>query len=378
MAINRTVAIVTMHRVLNYGSILQTLALYRYLEKIGYNPVVVDYKFPNEYHMKVAGESAPAQYGSKLRAHLNGLCNRIIKPVDAHKTDGFSEIFNQYLRLTKTYENETEINRSPVEADIYLTGSDQVWNPRWIGRDLTFFLSWVPENRKKIAFGSSFGSKWLNEDELAFFAPYLKKYDTISVREDNDILPQIGIQNKIVLDPTFLLDKKEWCEIFDPKPIIAGKYILCYLIGYSFNPFPYAYEVVRKIKRETGYKVVMIAGEPLNILKGYKVINDCTPKEFLNLFFNASYVVTSSFHGTAFAINFGIPFTTIVDDMSDKDNRQASLLQFVGLGINGILRKGQDLNEFKIMQGDYSIGLLETRRSESTVFLKKSLDFSYE
>lgn len=373
MALKQSVAIATMHRVLNYGSILQTLALYRYLESIGYAPIVIDYIFPNEYHKAIASRASVPEYGSRFRAHLNGLCNRVLKPDASRKASGFSDIFNRYIRLTKPYKNEEEINRSPVEADIYLTGSDQVWNPRYIGRDLTFFLSWIPDNKKRISYGSSFGTKNLSEADLSFFSPWLKKYDAISVREYNEILPSIGLKNNIVLDPTFLLDKNDWLDYFNPEPIITGKYILCYLIGYSFDPFPYAYEVIRHIKLKTGYQVVMIAGEPLNILKGYKVINDCTPSEFLNLFYNASYVVSSSFHGTAFAVNFGIPFTTITDGKSDKDNRQASLLELVGLGRNGILKTGQSLDELIIMPPDYKAPLLELRRTESKDFLKASL-----
>lgn len=373
MEIKKTIAIITMHRVLNYGSILQTLALSKYLESIGFNPVVVDYKFPNEYHKSVARRGAVQQDERWFRAHLNGLCNRMIKPNYVHKNNGFSDILNKNLKLTRSYENEEEITKHPVDADIYLTGSDQVWNPRWIGKDLTFLLSWVPENKKRIAYGASFGAKRLSQEELSYFEPWLKKYDALSVRENNEILPKVGLKNQIVLDPTFLLDREAWHDMFDSNPIINEKYILCYLIGYSFNPFPYAYDVIRYIKRKTGYKVVMIAGEPLNILKGYKIINDCTPSEFLNLFYNASYIVTSSFHGTAFAVNFGIPFTTIVDDKTDNDNRPTSLLEFVGLGVKGILRKGQSLKKFNIMPANYSASLLEYRKDESKKFLIKSL-----
>lgn len=274
MEITKTVAIITMHRVLNYGSILQTLALCKYLESIGFNPVVVDYKFPNNYHKSVANRGAVCQEDSWFRMHLNGLCNRIIKPSYARKASGFYDIFKHSIRVTKPYENEEQINRCPVEADIYLTGSDQVWNPRWTGKDLTFLLSWVPENKKKIAYGASFGSKTLTQEQLSYFEPWLKKYDVLSVRENNDILPRIGLKNQVVLDPTFLLNKKEWHDIVDSEPIVTGKYILCYLIGYSFNPFPYAYDVIRYVKQRTKYKVVLIAGEPLNILKGYILVDD--------------------------------------------------------------------------------------------------------
>ncbi len=370
----KTVAIITMHRVFNYGSILQTVALSNYLKANGYNPLVIDYQFPNEYHHSVASRKAVEPTISWLRQHINGLCYRFINPDGNHKINGFNDYINQ-LSLTKSYNSEEELRKSPVEADIYLTGSDQVWNPRYVGKDLSFLLSWVSENHDglKVSYGASFGAKWLDEEHISYIEPFLKDYDALSVREDNDILPKIGLKNNVVLDPTFLLNREEWGDSIDTSPIVKCKYILCYLIGYSFNPFPYADRVIRHIKKRTGYKVVMIAGEPLNILKGYKLINDCTPSEFINLFYNASYVITSSFHGTAFAINFGVPFTTIVNDESDTDNRQESLIKSVGLGNQGVLKKGTPMEQIPIMEKGMVAPDIEQRRKESQTFLLNAL-----
>lgn len=369
-----TVAIITMHRVYNYGSILQTMALHMFLKCHGYHPLIVDYQFPNEYHHSVASRKAVEYKISRLRQHINGLCHRWIKPDPEHRKKGFEDCLNQ-LSLTKRYETERELRQNPVKADIYLTGSDQVWNPRYVGKDLSFLLSWVSKNNgiRKISYGASFGTKNINDDYLSIMEPWLKEYDNLSVRENNDILPKIGLRNNIVLDPTFLLDKSAWNAIIDKKPMIRGKYILCYLIGYSFNPFPYADKVIKHIKKKTGYKVVMISGEPLNILRGYKLVNDCTPNEFINLFYHASYVITSSFHGTAFAINFGIPFTTIVDDKTDNDNRQRSLVEYIGLGNKGILKNNTPVSEISIMKDSTFAPNLEEKRIVSQTFLLNAL-----
>lgn len=370
----KTVAIVTMHRVLNYGSILQAIALHHYIKSLGYDSNVIDYHFPNEYHKSLSGSTLTEKI-SRIRAHVNGLCNRILRTDLDRKVAGFSEYINKYLNLTRPYLSETALAKEPVIADIYVTGSDQVWNPRWVGTDLTYFLSWVPVNSKsiRISYGASFGVRNIDSAQLQLIVPWLKKYKAISVREENEILPKIGLSNNVVLDPTFLLDKFEWSKFIDASPLIEGKYILCYLIGYSFNPFPYADNVVKYIHKKLGYKVVMIGGEPINMLRGYKLINDCTPAEFLNLFYNASYIVTSSFHGTAFAINFGIPFTSIIDNESDNDNRQVSLVNCVGLNSEGIIVKGQKLDDISLMSSDTVSPLLEKMRTASRQFLIKSL-----
>lgn len=370
----KTVAIITMHRVFNYGSILQAVALSNFLKTNRYNPLVVDYKFPNDYHSSIASRKAVDPTISWFRQHINGLCNRVIKSDVEHKIKGFTDYLNQ-LSLTQSYNNEEELIKSPVKADIYLTGSDQVWNPRYVGKDLSFLLSWVPKKlgRRKVSYGASFGAKQLDHEHVAYIEPLLKDYDAISTREENEILPSIGLKNNVVLDPIFLLNREEWSKSINASPIVKGEYILCYIIGYSYNPFPYADKVIKHIKKKKGYKVIMVPGEPLNILRGYKIMNDCTPTEILNLFYNASYIITSSFHGTAFAINFGIPFTTIVDDESDNDNRQESLIKRVGLGTQGILKKGTPIHQIQIMKKGVEAPYLEQRRKESQTFLLDAL-----
>lgn len=118
----------------------------------------------------------------------------------------------------------------------------------------------------------------------------------------------------------------------------------------------------------------MIGGEPYNMLKGYKLYNDCTPEEFLNLFMNASFVVTSSFHGTAFAINFGIPFISITDDTFSVDNRQANVVSQVGLKDYGIVHKDTDLKDVHFNLRRIHAPNLEIMRSESKAYLVDSLN----
>lgn len=371
----KSVAIITMHRVLNYGSVLQTLALFKYIEQLGYDVTIVDYVFPNEYHLKFASKSAPKPSDrSWLWNHLNGLCNRLLKNNPQNKLRSFNEFIAVNMKLSESYGTASDLKKDPFIADIYITGSDQVWNHRYIGEDLTFALDWVTDDKaEKISYASSFGSKNCPPLFGKKLLPYLKQYKYISLREDNDLLSNNNVKYEITLDPTFLLDKNQWLEFFDPEPLVKGKYLLCYLIGYSYNPFPYVDKLTKHIEAQTNLKVVMISGDPINMLKGYKLFNDIGPREFLNLFYNASMVLTTSFHGTAFAINFNKPFLTVVDSSSDNDNRQRNIVELVGLDEAHLVQCGVPLSSIKIPDlNDTQAPLMESERHKSRNFIKAS------
>ena len=372
---SKIVAITTMHAVFNYGSMLQAYALFQYIKGLGYNPFIVDYVFPNDYHLSLFKKPKEVPIVNKWRAHLNGVCHRVLKLDISRKKEAF-EAFMNNMELSGKFKSEEELLHNPPLADIYVTGSDQVWNPHYIGNDNTFFLHWVPEEKKgcKISYGSSLGGGVISSDFINRIIPLLQEYKAISVRERAQVFNNLNISATQVLDPVFLLNCHQWKNIISDEPIVKGKYILCYLLGYSFNPFPYAYEVIRKIKKQTGYKVVMIGGEPLNILKGYQLFNECGPTEFLNLFYYSSFVITSSFHGTAFAINFNKPFVSIVDDKNVEDERQKNIIKQVGLGEDCILPKNSPLHGLRVLKKGVNIAPnLENTRSDSRLYLEHAL-----
>lgn len=372
---SKTVAITTMHAVFNYGSMLQAYALFQYIKDLGYDPFIVDYVFPNDYHLSLFKKPQVAPKTNKWRAHLNGVCHRILKLDISRKKRAFEDFMNK-MELSEKFKSEEELLINPPLADIYVTGSDQVWNPYYIGNDNTFFLHWVPNEKKnnKISYGPSFGGGVISSDFINRITPLLQEYKAISVRERPQVIDDLNMSATQVLDPVFLLNHQQWKDIIPNEPMVKGKYILCYLLEYSFNPFPYAYDVIREIKKQTGFKVVMIGGEPLNILKGYQLFNECGPAEFLNLFYYSSFVITSSFHGTAFAINFNKPFISIVDNKEVEDERQKSIIKQVGLGEDFILPKNTPVHGIKVSNRGVEVAPnLEVVRSDSRQYLENSL-----
>ena len=149
---------------------------------------------------------------------------------------------------------------------------------------------------------------------------------------------------------------------------------MCYLLRYSYDPYPYANKVIAWVKKKLKCKVIIIGPEVKSILKGYTVLPNCGPIEFLNLFFNASFIITSSFHGTSFAINFQKNFFTIIDDKKTLDNRQISLINMLDIPQSCVIKKNTLLKDLTMPNLDYSkLMKIGQKRNESRQFLENAI-----
>ena len=147
-----------------------------------------------------------------------------------------------------------------------------------------------------------------------------------------EILKKLGYDAKLVLDPTLLLSTEQWNVLRTSQKCINEKYILLYMLTYAFEPRPLIFQVLEHYQKELGCKIIALDGYEDCIGKTPLKIEDATDSsipDFLNLFANASLVVTSSFHGTAFALNYGRPLVSITP--ASGDDRQGCLLKQLGL-----------------------------------------------
>ena len=333
----KSVGILTMHRVINYGSVLQAYATQKIVEKLGYKAIVIDYVYPNKYHIK--------QKSNLIRSLLSIIYHRLFPTADDKKTDKIIQFRKKYLYLSPNkYQSPNKLKIKTHPYDIYLVGSDQVWNPIHMKGDGSFLLNFIPDNKPKISFSSSFAIRKLPDEYIDYYKNSLDKFNHISVRENNGkilIKELIGKDVPVTLDPTLMLEATEWRKLigFKPNKFINQKYILLYALNYAFNPEPYIYDLLFKLQERTGLKIYSFSKLPDKYRsKSVEYIIESSPIEFLQAFENASYVVTSSFHGTAFAVNFGIPLYSIVAEKSSHDDRQASLLSTLGI-TNCLIKK---------------------------------------
>lgn len=329
----KSIGIITIHKINNYGSVLQAYALQRVCEDLGYKVEIIDYTFPNAFHKENKNKYI-------VNADIQSNEPRWIKLLYA------KELFKQHRKIMSfvhnyqnlssvTYNSPMELRNNPPHYDIYITGSDQLWSPKHCNGDSAFLLQFAPDDALKISYAASIGSNNIPIELQPIYRTLLQRYRHISVRENSgvDIIRNIsGKDASVVLDPTLLLDKNQWNQIATPKRLYKKKYILCYFLNYSFNAFPYVDELAEYIQKQTGYEVVRVARPPHRIFVPHMFNRiDASPEDFLALVRDAEMILTTSFHGTAFAVNYGKPFFTIIQDLNANDSRQVCLMQSLGL-----------------------------------------------
>ena len=362
------VGIITMHKVINYGSILQAYALQEKLRQLGYDNEIIDYQFPPK--VKVG------KVTYLLRLLYSVVVNLLSFGALATKRSRFEKFHQTMLRTSKFSYNYESIHSNPPRYDLYITGSDQVWNPSFAGSDTSFLLSFVPKNSKCISYASSFAINEIPADFKELYAKELLKYQSISVREQSGlriVKELINRDAKVVCDPTLLLKREDWDKLANQSKIkVDEPYILVYVLTYMYNPYPEIENLINKVQKELGnIKVIILEGRKQDVFrKNSRVIKDAGPNEFVYLFKKASFVITISFHGTAFSLIYGKPVYGVVKDVRSNDGRIISTLKKVDMSssiidykdvdvvskeqVSSLCCKEQDLQAFR----DYSIGVL--------------------
>ena len=324
----QNVALITLHRSANYGSVLQALATQVVLERMGYDVAVVDYYAPRNSvpemlrglrHKKPLFEKNPL---ALLAARA------ILLPSYLKRRRTFDRFITLNLRLSgRTYRSNEELAQDPPKADLYVTGSDQVWNSEWNGGiDEALFLAFTQEGAPRISFSASFGKAGLDDGEAGRTRELLARYGRITVREDTgvEIVRGLGLDATQVLDPTLFMTPEDW------RPWVSGRrprgeYILMYNINHN-APLD---RFVQRLARKTGLPVYYISYQLHDCFKRGRM-RCCVPVEdFLSLIAGARYVVCDSFHCAAFSVNFNREFAIVPPKRFGT--RLESFMRVVGL-----------------------------------------------
>lgn len=369
----RKIGLTTIYSVPNYGSVLQAFATQEILKKLNYECHIINYKYPNEWHYRQGAYKPTLKF--KI-AQLLGLSYH------HRKQKRLKNFIKKFFNLTREYSSLEDL-KSENWNDYYIiaVGSDQVWNAKYLKGDSVFMLSYLPDNIKRISIASSFALKSIPNEYQKKYKYFLSKFNAISVREPNGIKiinDELSINKNIqvLLDPTLLLSKDDWLNLIPRSKFKkSDKYILFYMLDYAFNPKPYIFEVLSFFTKKLGYKVIALEGyQKIDVKYGIDMLNktDATIYEFIDLFANADLVITSSFHGTAFGVNFGKPTISIIP--SDKgDDRQSGLLSSINLK-QCIIPIGTDIEKITPFYDSYIEQKdLENRRKESLEWITANL-----
>ncbi|HIF9319182.1 polysaccharide pyruvyl transferase family protein [Photobacterium damselae] len=370
---NKTVGVITMHRVINYGSFLQAYATQTIIEDLGYKCDIIDYVFPNQWHFdkKINSQNI-------IKKTLANIIHKTGIKASYRKKIKVENAIEKYLNLSNKYNTPHDISNNPPKYDIYITGSDQTWNPKHTKGDNTFLLDFTPESSKRVSFSASLAGKNMDDNYKSDFKKYLKRYDHIAIRDSNGnciINELLGEDAVVTLDPTLLLNKNKWTNFYKNRPdkYKEKSHIVFYLITHSFDVTPYIYDLLKELQDKTGLNVYSFTEIPVEYNIKYKKCSDIGVEDFIELIMKSSYVVTSSFHGTAFAVNFGVPLYSVIDKINNSDDRQSSLLKKLNIEqcLVPVGKKFKDINP-NYNERD-SQERLELLRKDSIDYLRTSL-----
>ena len=366
------ICLVTITDNINIGTALQVYASSQTLRQMGNEVEVVDYIRPRFRLMPLIA--------STLRTSKKPLAVRILlvlyvlfeRRYARRVLNGF---MREHVRLTpRRFHSFEALKRHPPSADIYVTGSDQVWNSGYNeGIDRTFYLDFVPDGATRIAYAASFGLVELPEDQLAATRSLISKYSAISVREESalDILQKLGWSGgEHVLDPTLMLTVQEWAQLASPR-LFDERYLLIYCVEVERTES--VLQNARIIARHLGLKICQVSARGVRArVKGCdKVYYFTSPPDFLSLFLNAEFVVASSFHGTAFSISLNKPFISVMPPRYTA--RAASLLKILGLEDRMVTNTCDLQKMIAPIDFDRINRQLDTERAKSWSFLSSAL-----
>lgn len=365
------VAVITRHAITNYGSLLQAYATQHIIEKIGYSCEIIDYIRRDESykeHEKTLLRRKANWYNNPLKRVIYMILRQ---PGSISSGKRFEKERKKLLHLTSLYSSSDDLKKNPPCADIYVTGSDQVWGPVENGEyDDSYCLAFT--NAKKIAYAGSFGRADFNDELKLYYKEMLSKYEHITVRESSaiELLNTIGIKSKQVIDPTLLLEPSYWNKL--TSPIKEKRYILVYQLHNDKKLGEYA----KKIAKRKGLPLIRISVSSHQILRPGKFIYCPSVGQFLSYIKSAECMITDSFHGTAFALIFNTQFVEILPN-NKTETRNVSLLQLTGLSDR--IAKNYELSvSDKRINFSHANQILKNERANSILCLKKMLEDCYE
>lgn len=360
------VQVITRHTPINYGSLLQAIATQKIFEKCNCECQIIDYLRNDEEYGEIEKTILKNKKAWNSLWIRRALYLALRVPTSIYAGNKFRKMQHKYLNLTKRYSSNAQLREEIDDADLYVTGSDQVWGKIACGEyDTSYFLDFVKDNNKKIAFASSMGHATKTEEEERLFVDSVRKYKHVAVREDSmvEYFESLGIEAKQVLDPTLMLSSEEWRKL--KSEMSHKEYVLIYQIHNDKNLGRYAKEYAKR----KGLPLVRVSQNFHQIIRegSFRYVPDVG--EFLSLIDNADTLITDSFHGTAFAINLNTNFVEILPN-TNTGSRNQSILRLLGLTDRIV----SDMNDFSIIDKKINYvsvnEILEDERKKSFDVLK--------
>lgn len=375
---------ITCHDVNNYGASLQAYALQCFLQRNGYEVEIIDYlpiyKSDRlnffEYNRTSGKLFTILKYVPFLKP-LVGLYDHLKVPghITDYKFIGRKKPFNLFKRnhlkcSNLTYRTLEDLQKNLPLADVYIAGSDQIWNSvGFNGRDPSYYCAFAPKNTKCISYAASFGASYIPQDQSEFVSKQLSRFYAISTRERSgvEIVEKLGYNATEVLDPVFLLDKDDWERLCSDEHK-KEKYILVYDLDMNH---PGVKQLCLGLAKKNNWKIYSINDFRECPYADYN-INNAGPIEFIEWIRDAQYVVCTSFHGTSFSIFFHKQFYTFPLYHGKNHARMVDFLHKMNLD-NHFVKEQIELSNLKAIDFEIVDKLLAYYRQNSKQWLLTKL-----
>jgi len=353
------IGILTFHQADNYGAVAQAYALMQVLCSYGHDAVIIDYT--SEYLKNPFGLKNFRNKGLVAQClTLAGECTRLPRK---RKLRAFRK---KYLQMT-SYKKKEELDDLNEQFDLFIAGSDQVWNTKISGGDSTYFLDFVKDKNKKGSYAASIGFSSLTKEEKSWYYKLLNDFEYLNVREEAGakLIKEItGRDAAVTLDPTLLLDAQHWKKLAK-KPEVDEDYILTYQVGMDRDLLDYA-EYLGKTYGCPVYSIPLPQG---GFIKAKPLIN-LGLEEWLGYFQHAKYVVTDSFHGLVFSLIMEREFCVCYSERERSlTSRQLNLMNLLGIEGRNIKSIGKQIPHLIDYDG-VSKRLLEQRKKSLGILLE--------
>ena len=361
--------IITFHAANNYGAVLQSYALQEYIKSMNINCKVIDFRSKSQ---KDFNSLYPKRNGIK-----SIIKNILMLPYDSERKlrmNRFDNFRKKYLILTNTYKVEEELIELNNEIDVFIAGSDQIWNTtKKADVSKAYFLDFVENNKRKIAYSVSLGNA--KKNDILSYQSYIRQFNSISCRETSAaciISGLLGHEIKTTLDPTLLVKNGFWEKLIKNISIPYDNYIFYYSLD-GYDQRNRNVNILRKLAKKMNKKIVALTPEWPKREKNIFNVIDAGPLEFLKLIKNADLVCTNSFHGTALSISMEKDFY-VLEKYDGIDDRKFGILEQLGL-LDRMISEDVVINKMKINRIDYKKVnvLLNKKREDSMKYLSLAL-----
>lgn len=372
----KNIGLITFHESDNYGTCLQAFALQTMIENLDYNCNIINYKRHN-----IINNSKRDRNSIKKIIEAYGFRNlfriKKIKKHSAEKKESFSNFRKKYFHYTENiYYSVDDLKKIENYYDAFVCGSDMIWTLDRIDEVDIFFMNFI-KKKPKIAYAPSFGSSTINLKVNSDILEMLNKFNSLSCREKSGvefINNNCINEANFVCDPTLLIPKDKWFEMFNFKNNTENK-----VVSYLFEGTPtWAKNIFNKLEEESAIEYIPMTVPEIGIMLSKNKIEAIGPEEFVKNIASAKMVITNSYHGLLFSIIFEKQFIVLRRDKSGKwghfEERMRGILKYLGLE-NRIIEVESDYTKIK-SEINYKLinDKIEKLRNSSLKYLKESLE----